>query len=822
MVRFFSIFLLAMLSLSSVVFARAVEQQLPPPVLRLQRGSFDVQQGFAARGDAVYTSVAGYTIIQFAGPISAAQRADLEQTGVAILEYLPDYAYLVRGTETQFQAATALKGVYGRTDFTLADKLAPSVLAQWQNGTRSFAELRVHGWPDQPNVAASLARQQIDLTQPLSRQTLQQLAALPEVRWIEPATKMYLQNAVARSITHVDPVWQQRQLFGNGQVVAVTDSGLDTGSLTSIHADFAGRIVGTRSLSEGGHWDDQLGHGTHVAGTVAGSGAASGAQPAAQDYANSYAGVAPEAGLVIQAFESLPSGELVGITDSIAPLLASAYTMGATIHNASWGGPTGAETDLIPSYGGYPAYSQEADRFMWDNPDSLLVFAAGNSGQDGATNEIGFCDGDGVVDPDSIVTPGTAKNVLTVGASESLVTTGGLSGAPWFLINLCFTTDPIMLDTVSDNINGMAAFSSRGPTDDGRIKPDLVAPGTNIVSAHSLHPDSIDLWAPHETNPNYTYSGGTSMATPHVSGLAALVREWLGRTGSPDPSAALLKAILMNTTFAGMAPGQYGTGPTQEIPYTTPNTVNGWGRADLEWLVRPAPFGLWFDDHTSGLATGQQVNYSHAPTQQLEVLTSTQPLRVMLTWTDPPASLSAAQQLVNDLDLVVTGPDGQVYYGNAMNHDRTNNTEGVLIANPQPGFYTMSVRGHNVPMATQPYALAVAGPIDADGIEGGATPTPGTPTATPDTPTITPTTITPTATGTTPTSTVATPTPGDSTPTSTVATPTPGDGTPTPTITTPTPTEPTGTPGTPLPTSTTPTATPTEQDHVIYLPVVLR
>jgi uncharacterized repeat protein (TIGR01451 family) len=165
-----------------------------------------------------------------------------------------------------------------------------------------------------------------------------------------------------------------------------------------------------------------------------------------------------------------------------------------------------------------------------------------------------------------------------------------------------------------------------------------------------------------------------------------------------------------------MAPGQYGTGATQEIPNARPNSVAGWGRVDLGFMDAPSPDALWVDDHTTGIATGQQVSYADTPARPLEVQDSSQPLRVMLAWTDPPASLSAAQQLVNDLDLRVIGPGGAVYYGNNVaTGDRINNVEGIVIDNPPVGQYSVEVRGFNVPIASQPYALAVARQFAAAG-----------------------------------------------------------------------------------------------------------
>ncbi len=258
----------------------------------------------------------------------------------------------------------------------------------------------------------------------------------------------------------------------------------------------------------------------------------------------------------------------------------------------------------------------------------------------------------------------------------------------------------------------MAAFSSRGPTDDGRTKPDIVAPGTNIVSNQSHYPGAGANWGRMRPTPTINYSGGTSMATPLVAGAGALVRQWLTSQGLANPSGAAVKATLLNTTD-DMAPGQYGTGPTQEIPASRPNSVAGWGRADLGFLDAPAPYQIWVDDHTAGIATGATVSYSHAPARPLQVRDSSQPLRVMLAWTDAPASLSAATQLVNDLDLVVHGPGGATYYGNSVPAgDRTNNVEGIIINSLPVGAYTVEVsKASMCRWRPSPTLLSVGGPL---------------------------------------------------------------------------------------------------------------
>jgi len=201
------------------------------------------------------------------------------------------------------------------------------------------------------------------------------------------------------------------------------------------------------------------------------------------------------------------------------------------------------------------------------------------------------------------------------------------------------------------------------------------------------------------------------MSTPLVAGAGALVRQWLIGRGIANPSAAAVKATLLDTTH-DMAVGQYGSGSAREIPATRPNNVDGWGRADLSFMSMPSPYALWVDDHTNGLATGQSASYSSAPGRALMVQDSAQPLRIMLAWTDPPGSLSAQKKLVNDLDLVVKGPGGAVYRGNgSASGDRLNNVEGIVIDHPPVGQYSVEVHGYNVPIGSQPYALAVAGSL---------------------------------------------------------------------------------------------------------------
>ena len=313
----------------------------------------------------------------------------------------------------------------------------------------------------------------------------------------------------------------------------------------------------------------------------------------------------------------------------------------------------------------------------------------------------------GKVEPSNLTSPGTAKNAITVGASESYRPKaegwGGYASNPYQAAG--FFGEPIASDEMSDNINGMAAFSSRGPTQDGRTKPDLAAPGTNIISNRSpLGSDKV-YWGPYGQT-QYAYAGGTSQASPFAAGSAALVREWLQKKqGQATPSAALIKAVMINGAH-DMAPGQYGEGPTQEMD-ARPNSVEGWGRIDLAAALDPkGPQATLVLDEKAGMSTQGDRRYVFH-------VKSGSPLAVTLAWSDFPGSPTAQKALVNDLDLVVTSPRGDVAAGNGQ-ADRLNNVEGVDLAAPVDGDYIVEVKGANVPSGPQPYAVVVSGSVIRD------------------------------------------------------------------------------------------------------------
>lgn len=462
---------------------------------------------------------------------------------------------------------------------------------------------------------------------------------------------------------------------GRGQIVSMADTGLDSGIANSIHQDFMGGVIsgypfGMFSKS----WADPMGHGTHVAGSVMGRGTAS---------AGRLKGGAYEAQMVAEGMWS-PMLKNLSVPSKLGDLFAKAFADGARIHTNSWGG---AQT-----FGAYDNFAVQVDTWLWDNQDMLVLFAAGNSGSD--KNK------DGRIDANSMASPGTSKNVMTVGASENRVSTGGIQ-VPISKLRAAkdeWAAEPIYSSYVSDNENGLAMFSSRGPTLDGRTKPDIVAPGTNILSVKSQQPGASDLWGAY--NSDYAWSGGTSMATPLTAGAAAVARQVLvEKVGMKNPSGAMMKAVMIHTAV-DMFPGQYGevgAARGQELLTRRPNSDEGYGRVDMANIVA-LDNRTTLIDNRKGIAQGAEDVYEFS-------LPSGGSLYANLVWTDAPGSSNASQALVNDLDLVLIMPNGQTL---SMN-DHINNLEAIEKSGLPAGTYKLAVKGYKIPQGragAQPYALA--------------------------------------------------------------------------------------------------------------------
>ncbi|MCX7002176.1 MAG: S8 family serine peptidase, partial [bacterium] len=455
-------------------------------------------------------------LVQARAPITAAWKEQVTKAGGVLHGYIPHHAFLVELTPAALVAVAALPEVAWIGMYAPAYKLSPGLqnprlLRQRAAGASNQCEIVVQTLArvDVADVCAAIAadggtvvataNEYDGLVRAVVNQAaLAPLAARAAVAWIEPYVPPKLLNdiAVQAPRMNVQTVWTNYGLTGKGQVIAVCDTGLDTGLNTSaLHPDFTNRVKIAFARARAS-WSDPNGHGTHTSGSVLGNGSASGGQ---------YRGCSYEAQLVMQSVMDA-GGSLSGLPADLNVLFYQTYTNDARIHSDSWGSSV---------YGAYDTSARQADQFMWNYKDMLLVFAASNDGTDS--------NGDGIIDPYSVGSPGTAKNVLTVGAAENQRASGGYSGSTWYdAWPADYPANPIKSDYISwpyDGVHqGMAAFSSRGPCSDARVKPDIAAPGTDIISCRSRAAGAGTGWGVY--NSYYVYMGGTSMATPLTAGAA--------------------------------------------------------------------------------------------------------------------------------------------------------------------------------------------------------------------------------------------------------------------------------------------------------------
>lgn len=652
-------------------------------------------------------------IVQFKNHITELDKRNLNSNGFKVYAYIPDDALIVRGPAAALTILNKNANVQAVVAYAPSMKISTlfGALSSLTTQAKETFIVSLFEANDLRSAAIQIKKISKDilvqvasgnsLVVTATRGDVKTIAGISAVENIQPyvqveplksiLTEEDLKDApltagdysdingyeTGTKVMNFDAAWVMG-LHGENQVVGMADTGLDSGDAKAIHPDFVGAVKSGYAVGlYGKTWADPMGHGTHVAGSVLGRGTASHGLLHGGAYA---------AQIVVQGMWS-PMLNNLSVPSDLGKMFSQAYTDGARIHTNSWG--------AAANFGAYDKLAMTVDQVMFEKQDMLILFAAGNSGLD--------MDKDGRIDPNSIGSPGTAKNALTVGASENLVSNGGnqkkvgeLKSSPqnW-------PTAPITESTMSDNVNGIAMFSSRGPTADGRTKPEIVSPGTNILSVHSQQPGVEPLWGLY--NNDYAWSGGTSMATPLTAGAAAVTRQYLiEKLNIPAPSAALLKAYMLHTATE-MFPGQYGevgAAHGQELLTLRPNNDEGYGLTNVAKAVQPNLFkALMTVDSKPGVATGE------TSTATLKVAAGGH-LMVTLVWTDAPGSTSAAKALVNDLDLEVVLPNGQVL---AVNDQINNNAfaQGEVTA----GDVTIRVKGTNVPMGIngkQPFAIVAS------------------------------------------------------------------------------------------------------------------
>ena len=665
-------------------------------------------------------------IVQFAGPVLPEWLDSLMAAGFDIVAYLPNNAFIVWGEQSSARLQTLSAG-------------DPSIV--WQGAYHPYYRLAPELRPDQDRSTQELG-EMVDVTVQLYQteavsDTIARLEARAEAVLSDPFPVSNLINVRVRvptadlveiaswaNVLNIEPyIVPQLMDEAQGQILAgnvsspsgdvllpagpgyldwlnakgfptvstqypivdIMDDGLDSGNVNNVlHPDFYvngikpgdHRIAYLKNCTSDDSGNGVGGHGNLNAGIVGGYNASGG--PAYQD-ADGYSyglGISPYGRIAsTKIFNDDREYDLDRCSKSLEKLVQNAYSAGSRITSNSWGAKV---------YGAYTTDSQLYDfltrdaSFVTDgNQEMFHIFSAGNEGPYAET----------------IVSPGTAKNVLTVGATENVRDEGVMDGCG---------------EINGNNAADMAEFSSRGPTADGRIKPDMVAPGTHVMGPASQDPGyngtgvcgQARSWADFTNSEKfyyptgqtlYTWSTGTSHSTPAVAGIAQLNYNYYQRVLQPGavPSPAMQKALLINTP-------RYLTGNSTYD--TLPSSNQGWGMPDMSAMTDGVPRILKDQEHI--FRSSGQSPYQITGT----IADSSKPFKVSLVWTDAPGNPTAGVSAVNNLNLeVVAG--GQVYRGNVFNknvsisggsHDTLNNVENVYLPAGLSGPFRIRVYPHTI------------------------------------------------------------------------------------------------------------------------------
>lgn len=465
-------------------------------------------------------------------------------------------------------------------------------------------------------------------------------------------------------------------LTGAGQTLGLWEAFEAAGGamVRTTHDEFDGRVT----LQDAGTFSS---HGTHVAGTMI----ASGVDPAAMGFSTG-------ANLLSFDISNDVAEMATQAADPTTPIRVSNHSYGSrsgwawdnTAMMWRWWGNAGDAQDW--KFGAYNDQAEDWDEVAFDAPFYLIVKSAGNDRDDAGPGNGGahfHGNGNTVFNDnhntdgqfDCIPTYGNAKNILTVGAVLDLP--GGYATAAGVT-----TTD----------------FSGYGPTDDGRIKPDVVANGNSLWSSDSAADD------------DYSNKSGTSMSTPSVSGAVGLLLEHWDNLYSGVPRATTMKALLIHTADeCGSDPG--------------PDYAFGWGLVNVaeaaQLMSRNEIFGCTH-------ILSDEVDGSDTWTYTVES-SGNVPLKATLVWADPPASNTnngtvnpGASYLVNNLNLSIT-EGGDTFRPWVLNPASPNdaatrgvnnrdNVEQVLIDNPSAGTYTINVSfPGGLPLISQRFSLIITG-----------------------------------------------------------------------------------------------------------------
>ena len=620
-----------------------------------------------------------HAIIQFYRIPSELMKSRLAERGITLGNYLGGNAYIAELAE----GSTAISGLEGiRATVGIKPRMKRSSLFgvdKFRDARRAGAPIRTHvifrKGTDFAEARAILAAAGIEVQQEdfyfnglvridASWDAVKAITYADAVAWAEPfPLKLKSLNIDARKRVRAQAVYNQaayKYTTGQGIRAGVWDEGP-----IYRHAEFANRLIVAQSEESASD------HSTHVGGIIGSSG-------------NNVPRSTGMAGAV-----TLVSYDYF---DDVWSEMATAKNLyNIRISNNSWGYVQGWEEDQDEDteeyfwrwygdyyFGLYTTISAELDTLVYEY-DLPVIFAAGNDRNDfylgphrndDEEDETEYEDLH-PADPDhgALLTPSTAKNAIIVGALNK---------------------DDVLAD-----------FSNTGPTNDGRIKPDITAPGVNLYSTL--------------TGGDYDSYSGTSMATPVITGVCCLLIDQYEAYFGARMGSDLLKAILLHSA--------------RDLGRAGPDYDYGFGVADVEMAsivlgsaIQNAatasaaagrqPFNLYARYYEAGIADQAQTSYSFwVPAGSAE-------MRATIVWNDPEAQYESGT-LINDLDIWAVNPNGVtvrpfILYKNnptavaGRGINTLDNVEHIRESSPLSGEWTIYVKGTSVPQGPQAYALVLS------------------------------------------------------------------------------------------------------------------
>lgn len=584
-------------------------------------------------------------LIQFNGPVRQQWLRSLRAAGIEPVQYLHPFTYVVWGTAEKLTRHHQ-QHVHSRHvgDFLPAWRVQP----QWRSLDTDPGDVIVMVYRHAPDADTRLQAQGAQLVSAgegrdpqfrylrmrIAAAHLESAARIPGVYSVQPVpTDGGLRGEMSNQINAGNygadnmafpgylSYLQDIGVDGSGVIVADVDGGVH-----HANADLVNRMLPCFGTTCAGTTTDP--HGTHTAAIIAGDG--SSGKMTTNGFLRGL-GMAPGADLIDQLYSPTFLQ-----ADGMLKLMADSASNGALVSANSWG-PSGTPR-------GYDGDTRQVDIGVRNamspaGPAVPLTYVLsvmnGNGSGSGGSGRQG--------------SPDEGKNLFAIGSTK---------------MQLSETAQYSAIDDISSN-------SAHGPARDGRNLPHMVAPGCSVDSASG--------------NTRYELMCGTSMASPHVSGAAALFIDYFRQLGLGDPSPAMIKAAFLAVAkdLTGHRDADSGT-ITERF-----DSRQGWGRMQVTPVLAPAQGIAYFDQLHEFTATGQSWN------QHVTADDPNQPMRIMLTWTDAPGHGLGGSTPAwnNNLDLRVHGA-GNVWLGNAFEgawstsggeSDIKHNMEGVFLTPEQHG-----------------------------------------------------------------------------------------------------------------------------------------